>query len=56
MLLGGILARPATSPQGVLYLLNLLYILYVLQNGNALPAAMGAAAKRAHRLQERRCV
>src|SRR5260370_18959903 len=38
----------------VLYLLNLLYILYFPQNGNALSAAMGAAAKRAYRLQERR--
>src|ERR1700741_974114 len=37
-----------------LVLAPLLRSLLTSRNGNALPAAMGAAAKRAHRLQERR--
>src|SRR6267154_373891 len=37
-----------------LYFLNLLNILYPPKNGSALSAVMGASAKRAHRLQERR--
>src|ERR1700745_4058620 len=37
-----------------LVLASLLRYLLTSRNGNALPAAMGAAAKRAHRLQERR--
>src|SRR5258708_30600733 len=47
--------KPSSAPSSVSYILTSLLPYFIpSRNGCALPAAMGAAAKRARRLQERR--